>query len=371
LDIQSSRFRWRYLKQKFTYASAGVNRKLRAESKRNLQLLRNTYRFSHYGRVVKLPYGNIFPISKKVFLDLVIEGVGTKVLVAQLAEKYDTIGVDGVAMAVNDVIRSGAKPLAIADNIHAQRSNPSLVKEWLRGIMKGASESECAVISGEIGDVAEIIEGLREGEGFDMIVAALGEVKSEKIIAGKNVKSEDVIIGLRSSGLHSNGISLARKILFKQWGGKYEANDVPEGLDREIVREALEPTAIYVKSFLKVAEEIDVKAAVHITGDAYLKFERLTEFSKGIGFEFDNFDPQPIFGLIQETASELGGALTDEEMFRTFNMGWGFAVVVNKADRDKTLDVLETTRVHAEEIGHVTGSAGVRIRYKNKKIRLK
>jgi len=359
------------MSERFTYANAGVDRELRAESKKALQVLRGTYRFSHYGRVVQLPYGNIFPIGKNRYLDLVIEGVGTKVLVAQLAEKYDTIGIDGVALAVNDVIRSGAKPLAIADNIHAQVSDPALVKEWMKGIVKGAAEAECVVPSGEIGDVAEVIKGLVEDKGFDMVVATIGEVTSEKIISGRDVKPSDVVIGLQSSGIHSNGVSLARKILFKQWGGRYEPCDIPAGLDREVVYEVLEPMKIYVKPLLRVAEELKVKAAVHITGDAYLKFDRLTRFSKGIGFEFDNFKPQPIFELIQKTASELGGTITDKEMFRTFNMGWGFAVIVDKANVDKAVGALEKTGAQAEQIGRVTDTDGIKILYKNRKIILK
>jgi phosphoribosylformylglycinamidine cyclo-ligase len=359
------------LTRKFTYADVGVDRELRAESKKALQILRETYRFSRYGEVVQLPYGNIFPSGKNHYLDLVIEGVGTKVLVAQLAEKYDTIGVDGVALAVNDVIRSGAKPLAIADNIHAQVSDPALVKEWMKGIVRGAVESECVVPSGEIGDVAEVIKGLVEGRGFDMVVATIGEVTSEKIIFGKDIKPDDVVIGLRSSGIHSNGVSLARKILFKKWGGRYEPYDIPDGLGREVVYEVLEPMKIYVKPLLTVADELKVKAAVHITGDAYLKFDNLTRFSKGIGFEFDNFNPHPIFELIQKTASELGCVITDEEMLKTFNMGWGFAVIVDKRNRDKALDVLEKAGVKAEQIGHVTDSRGIKILYKNREIILK
>jgi phosphoribosylformylglycinamidine cyclo-ligase len=359
------------LTRKFTYADVGVNRKLRTESKKALQILRETYRFSHYGEVVQLPYGNIFSSGKNRYLDLVIEGVGTKVLVAQLAEKYDTIGVDGVALAVNDVIRSGAKPLAIADNIHAQVSDPTLVKEWIKGIAKGAVESECVVPSGEIGDVAEVIKGLVEGKGFDMVVATIGEVTSDKVISGRDIKPGDVVIGLRSSGIHSNGVSMARKILFKKWGGRYEPYDVPDGLDREIVHEVLEPMKIYVKPLLTVARELKVKAAVHITGDAYLKFDNLTRFSKGIGFEFDNFDPHSIFELIQKTASERGGVITDEEMFKTFNMGWGFAIIVDKKNGDKALDILENTSAEAEQIGNVTDSKGIRILYKNSKIVLK
>lgn len=359
------------LPRKITYADAGVDRGLRAESKKALRLLEETYRFSRYGKVVQLPYGNIFPFGENRYLDLVIEGVGTKVLVAQLAEKHDTIGIDGVAMAVNDVIRSGARPLAVVDNIHAQVSDLTLVKEWMKGIAKGAMEAQCIVSGGEIGDVAELIKGFREGKGFDMIVAAIGEVSSEKVISGRNIQPGDVIIGLRSSGIHSNGVSLARKILFKQWGGRYDVYDIPERLDREIVYEVLEPTKIYVKQLLKVADEVKVKAAVHITGDGYLKFNRLTEFSEGIGFEFNYFEPQPIFELIQKTASELDGIITDEEMFKTFNMGWGFAIIVDEADRDKAVDALEKTGSPAKEIGKVTGFKGIRILFQRKRFALK
>jgi phosphoribosylformylglycinamidine cyclo-ligase len=354
----------------FTYANAGVDREQRAKSKKALAILQETYKHSAHGAMMHLPYGNIFPLTEDNFLDLVIEGVGTKVLLAQLANKYDTIGVDAVAMAVNDVIRSGATPLAIADNVHAQTSNPALVKEWLKGIAKGAKEAECPVVSGEIGDVAEIIKGTAKGKGFDMVVAAIGQVAKPQIITGKNIKPGDLVIGLRSSGLHSNGISLARKILFKPWGGKYEPNAIPDGFNREIVQEALEPTRIYVKPLLKVAKEVKVKAAVHVTGDAYLKFNNLTRFSQGIGFEFNNFKPQPVFGLIQKTAQELSLTITDEEMFKTFNMGWGFAIIVDKIDADKALAALEKTEVKPELIGKVTNSPQITIHHKNRKIAL-
>jgi phosphoribosylformylglycinamidine cyclo-ligase len=359
------------LTKTFSYSGAGVDRELRAESKEVLRLLKETYKHSRYGEVVQLPYGNIFPLEHNHYLDLVVEGVGTKVLVAQLAEKYDTIGIDGVAMAVNDVIRSGAKPLAIADNIHAQISDPVLIGELLKGVVRGAIEAGCIVPSGEIGDVAELIKELAEGKGFDMVVASIGEVPCEEVIFGRSIKPTDVIIGLRSSGVHSNGISLARKILFKQWGGKYDPHDIPEGLDCEVVSEVLKPTEIYVEPLLKIAEEVEVKAAVHVTGDAYRKFDRLTDFSKGIGFEFDNFSPQPIFNLIQKTAAELGGMITDEEMFKTFNMGWGFAVIVDRKDGDSVLNILEKTGLQAEQMGQVTTIEGIKILHKNKKIVLK
>jgi phosphoribosylformylglycinamidine cyclo-ligase len=354
----------------FTYTDAGVNRQQRHESKKALDMLHETYRFSRFGPVMHLPYSNIFRLTPDKYLDLTIEGVGTKVLLAQLAGRYDTIGVDAVAMAVNDVIRSGATPLAISDNIHAQASNPNLVKAWLEGIVDGANESECPVVSGEIGDVAEIMNGVSPGAGFDMIVASVGEVAKEKIITGYGIKPGDSIIGLPSSGLHSNGITLARKILLKQWGGKYQVGDCPAGLSGEIVSEMLKPTKIYVKAFLKLTEEVKVKGAVHITGDAYTKFNNLTAFSGGIGFKFDHFKPQPIFGLIQQTAKDLGFVITDEEMFTTFNMGWGFGVVVAREDRDKALDTLEKAGAQPEQIGKVVDKPQITVQYGAKNLGL-
>jgi phosphoribosylformylglycinamidine cyclo-ligase len=356
------------LPKNYTYTDAGVNRKQRVESKKALKNLQQTYKYSRFGGVMHLPYGNIFQITENTFLDLVIEGVGTKVLLAEMAQKYDTIGIDAVAMAVNDVIRSGAKPLSIADNIHAQESNPTLVKEWLKGIMQGAEEAMCPVTGGETGDVAEIIKGLTEKAGFDMVVASVGQVERPDIITGEKIKVGDPIIGLASSGLHSNGITMARKILFKQWGGKYQPNDKPAGIDREIVLDALEPTKIYVKPLLKLASAVKVKAAVHITGDAYMKFNNLATVSPGIGFEFNNFKPQPIFGLIQKTAATLGFTITDEEMFKTFNMGWGFGIIVDKTEIDKALSTLEQDNIKPEIIGKVTDKQTVEIKHQDKKL---
>lgn len=352
----------------FTYAGSGVDRELRVKSKQSLRLLGETFALSRYGKVVNLPFGNIFPFSEDRFLDFVIECVGTKVLIAQLAEKYDTIAIDGIAMAVNDVIRSGARPLAIVDNIYTQVSDPPLMNEWIKGIVKGAKEAECLVPNGETGNVGELIRGLSEGNDFDMIFASVGEVKKKKVISGKEVKPGDAIVGLRSSGVHSNGLSLVRRILFKRWGGMYEPHDVPNGFDKGIVYEVLEPTKIYVKPVLAVADQVKLKASVHITGDAYLKFSKLAVFSPGIGFVFDNFSPQPVFRLIQDTASRLGGRISDEEMFKTFNMGWGFALVVDKADADDVIEILQKNDAHAEQIGRVSDSSGVSVLYDGKKM---
>jgi len=353
----------------FTYTDAGVNRAQRRESKKALVSLKETYRHTNFGGVMRLPYGNLFPISDNTYLDLQIEGVGTKVLLAELAGKYDTIGIDAVAMVVNDVIRSGAKPLALADNIHAVASEPKLVEAWLKGIIAGAEQSECPVVNGETGDVAEIIKGITSNSGFDMVASCVGKVERQNIITGEDIKPGDPIIGLPSSGVHSNGITLVRKILFKQWGGKYDATEIPEDLDREVALEVLEPTKIYVKPLLKLAREVKIKGAVHITGDAYTKFNNLANYSKGIGFTFDNFKPQPIFGVIQRTASELGYTITDEEMFKTFNMGWGFGIIVDKTEIDRAMNTLEQDTGRPELIGKVTHKErSVEVQFENKRM---
>lgn len=359
--------------RKYDYTDAGVDRKLRKKSKKSLKdLLEPTFQLSRYGRIIQLPFGKIIPTGRRTWMDLIIEGVGTKVLIAQLAESYETIGIDGVAMAVNDVIRSGARPLGVVDNIHAHESNPDLVKGWIKGIVRGAVEAGCPVSGGEIGDVAELIKGLVESDAFDMVVASAGEIRGEKaIIRGNNLVPGDAIIGLRSSGLHSNGVSLARKVLFKDWGGKFDPFDIPNGFSGGIIWEALEPTKIYVKPVLAANKTHKIKAAINITGDAYLKFGELMKFSSGIGFCFDNFRPQEIFSLIQKVAPDVKGTVSDLEMFRTFNMGWGFALVTALEDVPETVRRLRRNGAEAEVIGSVTGSGRIIVKYDGKMIVLK
>ena len=352
-------------KKQYTYADSGVDRELRAKSKESLTLLKATFNLSKYGEVIHLPYGNLLPFGGK-FLDIVIEGVGTKVLIAQLAEKYDTIGIDGVAMAVNDVIRSGARPIVLVDNIHAHTSDPSLIKALLKGIAEGASYADCPVISGEIGDVAEIISGLYRGKGFDLVIACVGELPASQIIRGDNVEAGDVIIGLRSSGLHSNGITLARKVLLKKWGGLFEAFQIPDQFDRPIINEILEPTKIYVQPFLEVSKY--VKAAVHITGDAYLKFNKIMKLNPRIGVEITNFKPHTIFSLIQEASMQVRSPISNVEMLCTFNMGWGFAFIVAKDDVDSSLDILERENEEADVIGYVNNSGKIIVDYMGERL---
>ncbi|MCD6414905.1 MAG: phosphoribosylformylglycinamidine cyclo-ligase [Candidatus Diapherotrites archaeon] len=335
-----------------TYSDSGVDRKLREKAKKHLVELKETYSFSKYGPVVETPFNVLYPIGDGRYQVKTSDGVGTKVLLAQLAEKHDTIGVDAVAMVANDCIRSGAEPLAITDVIDLKKSEPGLFGELLKGLNSGASEAGCPLIGGETADVPELMQA-----EYHINCDCVGEVKEEKIVDGSKIKPGNVVIGLKSSGVHSNGISLVRKVLFKEWGGRYDPFEKPEPLDKELIYEVLKPTKIYVRPVMKVMKEIEVLGAVHITGDAYLKFHKL-----GVGFEFDNFHPQPIFELIQQI-----GGIADDEMFKTFNLGWGFALVVNREDAVRCVDMIGD-EFGPEIIGKVIPQKKIVVKYKTKEL---
>lgn len=323
-----------------TYAQAGVNRKLRDKAKKSLTNFEATFKLSKYGKIIKTPFNVLYPIGKNIYQVKTCDGVGTKVLLAQLANKHDTIGIDAVAMVANDCLRSGARPIAITDMIDIKKSEPKLLGEIQKGLIVGAKEANCPLVGGETADVAELLN-----TSYHINCDCIGEVKKNNIISGKEIKPGNVVIGFRSSGVHSNGLTLLRKVLFKKWGGKFDAFEIPKGLSRPLIYEALEPTKIYVKPFLKIAEKFKILGAINITGDAYLKFKKMT---KNFGFEFSNFKPQPIFDLIEKV-----GKIDLKEMFRVFNMGWGFAIVVKKEDADNILHLLKREKLEADVIGEV------------------
>ncbi|MFH0832383.1 MAG: phosphoribosylformylglycinamidine cyclo-ligase [Candidatus Aenigmatarchaeota archaeon] len=334
-----------------TYSEAGVDRTQRDEAKKHLDELNSTHAYSRYGGIVKTPFNVLYPVCGKYHVKT-CDGVGTKVLLAQLANKHDTVGIDAIAMVVNDCIRCGATPLALTNVIDIKKSTPELLSEIKKGLIKGSQLAECPIVGGETADVPELLSAQ-----YHINCDCIGEVEKEKIITGTRIRPGNIIVGLRSSGLHSNGMSLARKVLFKEWGGAFDANDAILG--KALVLEALEPTIIYVKRFLDIAKDIDILGAVNITGDAYLKFSKLQQFSK-VGFEFDNFKPQPIFELIQKT-----GGIEQREMFSTFNMGWGFAVIVDESDAEKIIGK------DSEIIGKITDGDNIVITHNNERIILR
>lgn len=338
--------------KQLTYADSGVDRDVRRKAKANLDALRSTYSLSKYGAIIDTPYNILYPVHNGKYHVKTCDGIGTKVLLAQAVNKHDTIGIDAIAMVANDCIRCGATPIAITDVIDCQKSTSELLSELQKGLNEGVKQSGCPLIGGETADLSEIMS-----VPYHINCDCVGEVSKEKIIGGIKAKPKDIVIGIPSSGVHSNGISLLRRALFKKWGGKYDFFDKPNGFDRELVYETLEPTRIYVKEFLKTAGQIEILGASNITGDAYIKIGKMTK----CGLELNNFKPQPIFELIQRA-----GNIADNEMFKTFNMGWGFAVIVKKEDAEDALQLLKD----AEIIGEVADSKGTIVNYKNKKIRL-
>ncbi|MCL4518395.1 MAG: phosphoribosylformylglycinamidine cyclo-ligase [Thaumarchaeota archaeon] len=357
-------------KKVLTYASAGVDRSLRDSSRRNITArLVSRSRTYQFGHPIELPFGLIYPspVEKAMLYDLQIEGVGTKTLLAEMSGDYRSVGIDAVAMTVNDVIRSGANPFLLSDAIHISKSRPQVTRQLVEGVMNGAKKAGCVLASGETGDVPEILHQPLQADSFpfDIMVSAVGFVRKHDIIRG-SVSPGDVVIGLESSGIHSNGLTLARKILLRKWGGRYAAWDEPDPLNRPLIEELLEPTKIYAKAITDSQRHVKFKAAVHITGDGLGKFRRLVDWMqrierRAIGFKFEGMGEIPsIFRLIYETARSNKNFLSSKEMFETFNMGFGFAVVVDKRDADATLDRLNK-HCHAVRIGEATREAAISV----------
>ncbi len=357
---------------RLTYASTGISRLTRERSRETIasRIVRDSARYE-FGKPVRLPFGLIYPssASARTFYDLQIEGIGTKTLLAELSGKYDTIGIDAVAMAVNDVIRSGAHPILLSDAIHIAALDRKIITRLIKGVRMGGKISRCTLASGETGNVTEILHGqiAKPLPPFDLIVSCLGTVKESEIVKGY-ISPGDSIIGLRSSGIHSNGLTLARRVLLKCWGGKFDPWFKPPVISRSVIEELLEPTRIYVEAIADARQVSALKAAVHITGDGFAKFRRLLVWQRrfkqsGVktGLKFEGLRRMPgVFRLIYETARDAGTPISISEMFRTFNMGYGFAVIVAKSDEAEVLDSLNKT-CRAEKIGVVTSDGRISI----------
>ena len=341
-----------------TYADAGVDRVIRFKAKRELEELKTTYSMSKHGRMIETPFNTLYPIGFGKYHVKTADGVGTKVLLSQLAGKHDTIGIDAVAMVVNDVIRCGAEPLALTNIIDIKKSSTDVISAIEEGLRKAAAESDCPIVGGETADLPDVMASL-----YHINCDCVGEVRAEQIITGMKIKLNNVVIGLRSSGIHSNGMSLARKVLMKKWGGAFDEFDVVDTLSEELIFELLKPTRIYVKPFHEIMKWFDINGAVHVTGDAYIKFNKLS--APGLGFELNYFKPQPIFDLIQKT-----GNIDTKEMFSTFNMGWGFALIVDGQDAEDIIQRLSRYNVESEIIGKVVASRRTVIKHDNKKFLL-
>ena len=300
--------------------------------------VQGTWPRSGEGRVV-LPIGyfaNVIEVGG-IGIALCTDGVGSKTMIADMTGKYDTIGIDCVAMNVNDMICVGARPLSLVDYIAVERSEAAMLDAIGAGLCEGARMAGISISGGETSQLKDIVKG------FDLVGMAVGRVDLDKVIDGSKVAAGDVVIGVRSNGVHSNGFSLARKALFA--GNRYSVDRRFDELDSTLGEELLRPTHIYVREAMEILEKVrGVKALINITSDGLLN---LTRVAAPVGFEIDHLiEPHPIFALIQHNAE-----VDDSEMFEVFNMGVGFCYVVDPADADLTLSILRQHGRVAQRIG--------------------
>jgi phosphoribosylformylglycinamidine cyclo-ligase len=255
-------------------------------------------------------------------LAMTTDGVGSKVLIANAIKKWDTVGIDCIAMNVNDLLAIGAEPIAFVDYLAVEKVDPKRAGQIAIGLQRGAEISNMTIVGGETASLPEIIKG------FDLAGTAIGIVDKDKVVTGEKISVGDVLVGVPSDGLHSNGYTLARRIIAES---KYTYNDRMPGGDRSIGEELLTPTRIYME-ILDLVRKCDVHGLAHITGSGLLKLHRITS----LGFEItDLLEPQPIFRFLQDL-----GNVDEAEMYRTFNMGMGFVVVVPEEDAEKACRIM-------------------------------
>ncbi len=255
------------------------------------------------------------------------DGVGSKILVAEKMGKYDTVGIDCIAMVVNDILCVGAEPTALVDYLAVEKPDPEVAIQIGEGLVAGANLSKIAIIGGETASLPGIINDL------DLAATGIGLVDVDKIITGEKIEAGDVLIGIESSGIHSNGLSLARNVLFEKAGLGVD-DELPGYPDLKVGEELLNPTAIYVESVVELFKsDVDIHGLAHITGGGFTNLKRL---KKGVGYDITDLpEPQPIFQSIYSFDVPL------EEMYRVFNMGIGFVVVVKEDQAAQTLDIVK------------------------------
>lgn len=270
------------------------------------------------------------------------DGVGTKLDIAFKIRKYDTVGIDCVAMCVNDILCHGARPLFFLDYLACGKLEAVVAEQLVKGVSDGCLEAGCALIGGE---TAEMPGFYRDGE-YDIAGFSVGVVEKNKIIDGSNINAGDVLIGIESSGIHSNGYSLVRKLI----------KDIDEDYNGKSMGEILlTPTKIYVKPILKLLESFNIKGMAHITGGGF--YENIPRMFKGNYTAVINKDSFPIPNIFKHIIS-LG--IEEQHMFNTFNMGIGFVLCVKESDKEKILEALEELGQKAYHIGYVeAGGAGV------------
>jgi phosphoribosylformylglycinamidine cyclo-ligase len=306
---------------------------------------------AHYASVMALP-GVTDADNRAVGIALATDSVGSKVIVAEQTGRFDTIGIDCVAMNVNDLVCVGATPLALLDYIAVESVEPSFLAEIATGLAEGARQAGVEIPGGEVCQVPEVLRGHPSPYGFDLVGSAFGQIAIDDIITGQKIAPGDALIGLPASGVHSNGLTLARRALLEHGG--YSLDDTPPELEGQSVADVLlEPTVIYVKALLALlASEVDVHALAHITGGGLTNLLRL---GTGIGYEIvERLPVPPVFGLIAERAN-----VPAAEMWEVFNMGCGLVATVPAPQAGTAVELLSAFHPGTAVIGSVTADAGV------------
>lgn len=334
------------MEKKLTYRDAGVDIDAGNLSVKLIKdSVKATYRPEVLGDLGG--FGGLFAMSTKYKEPVLVsgtDGVGTKLRLAFILDKHDTIGQDAVAMCVNDILVQGAEPLFFLDYLAVGKLEPEQVADVVKGVANACKESGCALIGGE---TAEMAGFYAEGE-YDIAGFAVGAVEKSKIITSEKVKAGDVILGLPSSGVHSNGYSLVRKIVFDVKG--FKGDEYIDELGKTIGEELLTPTRLYPKSCLPLIEKFDIHGMVHVTGGGYYEnIPRALPDDMGAEIDATSWPVPPIFNLLKEW-----GNVDWHEMYRTFNMGIGMIIIASAEEAEKIKADLQARNEAVYEIGKVT-----------------
>ncbi len=318
------------------YAEAGVSLEAGYESVRRIK--DHVARTKNVGTVSSIgSFGGLFDLSEYNFKNPILvsgtDGVGSKLEIAKALDIYDTVGIDLVAMCVNDVVTVGAKPLYFLDYIAVEKNYPSMIEDLVKGICDGLVQCDCALVGGETAE----LPGLYPIGGYDLAGFVTAGVEKDNIIDCSNVKEGDVIVGIPSSGIHSNGYSLVRKILRDN---SFALEDKFDDLDSDktLGEVLLTPTKIYVKEVLEVLEKVNVNGIAHITGGGF--YENIPRATNGLGFRVhkDKINTPRIFGFL-----EKHGKVDNDKMYNYFNMGIGMILIVNKEDVNTVIGTVKNS----------------------------
>lgn len=340
------------MEEKITYRDAGVDT---VEGQRAVSLMKDHVKKTFTPNVLTGlgSFGSLFKLDidgmKEPVLVAGTDGVGTKLKIAFLMDRHDTVGQDCVAMCVNDILCQGAEPLFFLDYIATGHVKAEKIADIVKGIADGCVLGQCALVGGE---TAEMPDFYSEGE-YDMAGFAVGVADRTKIIDGSKIKKGDIVIGISSSGFHSNGYSLVRKVFFEKMG--MDVKDYVEDLGETLGEALLRPTRIYTKACKNVAKEITPAGIIHITGGGFFEnIPRIIPEGLGVKINLGTWDVPKIFPYIAKCAG-----IEEKEMFSTFNMGIGMMFIVDPAEKEKVTALLREAGETPFEIGEIIEGEGV------------